>query len=435
MARVRSRLRIVAIVLGLAVLVLVTSNCTMLSLNVASLRIDDKAPATPALEVRSLDAWRTQVDGLRDAFARHVYGPWPDGLAVSFGATRVVDAGYQDGLGRLEETPITIGDGAGARTFRLVTAHPVLPAGTRAPLILAQTFAKGCRVFLGAPISAADGEVCDTEEDVPGLVRFIFGRFIARAPTEQYLRRGYAYASFYAGELVPDSGEEAQAVMADLSTSGEELPTGALMAWAYGYSAALTLLEADPRVDPARTALFGHSRHGKAALVAAAWDPRVDAVFAHQSGFGGAALNRSRVGEGLGRVASSYGYWFDPAYASWADRLDAMPVDQHQLLALIAPRPVLLGNARRDVWSDPNSTFRAALGADPIYELFGVDGLVQQGLLDFEPSGELAFHLRSGAHGVQQEDVDAMLAFFDRHFGGPFPAPEAATGAGAAATR
>ena len=203
MARVRSRLRIVAIVLGLGALVLVTSNCTMLSLNVASLRIDDKAPALPALEVRSVDAWRTQVDALRDAFVRHVYGPWPAGLAVTPGATRVVDAHYLDGLGRLEETPITIGAGAGARTFRLVTAHPTLPVGTRAPLILAQTFANGCQVFLGAPITDRDGGVCDAEDDVPGLVRFIFGRFIARAPTEQYLRRGYAYASFYASELVP----------------------------------------------------------------------------------------------------------------------------------------------------------------------------------------------------------------------------------------
>ena len=175
------------------------------------------------------------------------------------------------------------------------------------------------------------------------------------------------------------------------------------------------VLEQDARLDRSAMIAWGHSRYAKAALVAAAFDPRIAGVIAHQSGTGGASLNYKKPGESVARITRSYPHWFARSYAAYTD--EARPdVDQHQLLALIAPRPVLLGNARRDVWSDPNGAFRAAMGADPVYRLYGAKGLDQSRLRPYDPAAGIAFWLRPGTHGVVKEDWPAFLAFLGAHF-------------------
>ena len=241
-----------------------------------------------------------------------------------------------------------------------------------------------------AAVTGPDGEFCNRDPmggGVGTVARYIFGEFIAEVPVEQFFRQGLIYANFYASELVPDSNDEAQDVMTGLISPNGVSPTGALMAWAYGYKAAVDFLETDPRIDRGRVAVTGHSRHGKAALIAGAWDPRIDAVIAIQSGYGGAASSRSTTGEGIKRMITGfrltplgprspgYPHWFEPGLIDYVNRLEDLPVDQHQLLALIAPRPVLLMNGRRDVWSDPNSTYRMAEGADPILSTSGLCGV------------------------------------------------------------
>ncbi len=407
--------RTVLLIIALAFTLFVASNCTMLTLNYASLETDNKPDAKPEIMAATLDEWQAQIEPTRAAFVDHVYGPWPTGLPVSFGEPRIVDPDYL-GRGVLEEVKITVGEGPGARSFHMGVAYPASTNATAAPIVIGQTFSSNCATFNGAPLTAPDGGLCDGPPNVPGIFTYILGEFIAVAPVDQYLERGYAFASFYSSEFVPDRKEEGRAVLAGL-TGGDAVPTSALAAWAYAFSAAIDYFDEDDRIDPERTAVYGHSRFGKVALVAGAWDNRIEAVLAHQSGFGGASLSRSTVGEGLKRIFRSYPHWFDPAYGEYAGRLKELPVDQHQLLALIAPTPVLLGNGRRDVWSDPNSSYRAAEAADRIYELYGVRGLDQDGLRDFNPNAELAFHMRAGAHGVQQEDIDAFLDFMDGAFG------------------
>jgi hypothetical protein len=243
----------------------------------------------------------------------------------------------------------------------------------------------------------------------------IFGTYIAEVPVSRYFDAGLAYTSFYASELVPDREGEAQSVMAGMG--GPVNPTSALMAWAYGFSAALDVVAADPRIDASRTALMGHSRHGKSALIAGVWDRRVDAVVAHQSGFAGAALSRSETGEGLVRMAKNYPRWLAPTVQAYLADVSSLPVEQHELLALLAPTPVLLGNGRRDVWSDPNSTYRAAQAASNVYEMAGAKGLAAGGMWSFDPDAGLAFWMRPGGHSVVSEDIDAFTAFLDAHLG------------------
>ena len=400
------------IVLGITVLVM--SNCTMLGMNYASLETGNKALPQPPLDVQAITGSSATRDELKQAFEDTLYGPWPKGMPVTFSQWHVVDPDYLDGRGTLEESEITIGSGEGARLFHLVAAFP--KSDRSSPVVVSQTFSTNCASFPGEPVTAADMSVCDGSEmdGVMGkVVTQIFGRYIAEVPVSRYFDLGLAYASFYASELVPDKNGEAQAVMARMG--GPINPTSALMAWSYGFSAALDALEADPRIDSQRMAVMGHSRHGKSALIAGVWDRRVAAVIAHQSGFAGAALSRSETGEGLVRMAKSYPHWLSPNVQAYLTDLASLPVDQHELLALLAPTPVLLGNGRRDVWSDPNSTYRAAEAASAVYDADAASGLSDSGMRAFDPESNLAYWLRPGGHSIVPKDIDAFTTFLAAH--------------------
>lgn len=413
-------LKWVGLGLMLAITLLIVANCTMLGLNYASLDTANKPDARPAITAPGLDAWQDGRAGLKRDFETHVYGAWPAGLAVRLTERRLVDDAFAGGRARLEELTIRIGAGKGARTFQLGLAVP--HAGRQAPmgLVIGQTFSSNCTVFETTALRKDETEACSSA-DLPWIAEYIFGEYIANVPFEAYFDAGFAYASFHASDFVPDRSRQAGVALAALAAGEASAPTGTLMAWAYGYKAVIDVLAGEPWLDPDRIAVYGHSRHGKSALLAGIWDRRVDAVISHQSGFGGAALSRSDVGEGVERITRIYPHWFDPAFAAHADDPARLPVDQHQLLALMAPTPVFIGNARRDVWSDPNSTFRAAQGADPVYQLYGTAGLTAETMLDYDPAAPLAYWLRPGGHGTDRRDIDAILAFLTAHLGSAAP--------------
>lgn len=173
------------------------------------------------------------------------------------------------------------------------------------------------------------------------------------------------------------------------------------------------MLEREPRLDRERLALFGHSRFGKAALWAAAMDQRIGLVIANQSGRLGASPTQSPTGERLSDLFQRFPHWF-PASAHEAA---ASEIDQHLLLALIAPRPILIGGARLDRWSDPAGAFRAAQAATPVYQLFGGAGLTQETLSAPNFDADIAFFLRDGGHGVRPYDWRMARNFLAAHFG------------------
>ena len=404
------------LILLIFVTALVMSSCTMLGLNYASLETANKPVPKPQINVAAMlgdDAYRGQM---MERFEAVLYGPWPEGLPVSWGESRLVDASLFGGKGRLEEIPVTIGQGDGASLFHLVVATPAAPGPH--PVIISQTFSSNCAAFPAYPVPAADDTICDGSE-MEGAFGFvatqIFGTYIAKVPLERFMDAGIAYASFYGSDFVPDRRAEARDVMANLG--GPVAPTSTLMAWAYAYSAASQILETRADIDPDGTVLLGHSRFGKAALLAGVWDNRIDGVIAHQAGFAGASLSRSQTAEGLKRMGESYPRGLAPQARDWFDRVDELPVDQHQLLGLLAPTPVLLGNGRRDVWSDPNSSFRAAQAASSLYEAAGITGLPDGGMKqDFDPDAGIAWWLRPGGHSVVSEDIDTFIAFVQAHF-------------------
>ncbi|MFQ5563575.1 MAG: alpha/beta hydrolase [Parvularculaceae bacterium] len=371
--------------------------------------------------VTTIEDWeRSRAPALREAFQANLYGYFPDASSVDILEHRVLDKAAFDGAGQLEEYKLEAtasfnGSDQKTEPFYLDVVLPAAADGP-VPVILMETFCPRWDTIPHPDVARPKESGSCNDGPMTGVFAYVFGRYIATPPLETILARGYGVATIFPGEYVPDSKEKGLAALSalDPDATDPDRRWGAVAAWAWGYSLIIDVLENDPAVDTFIT--YGHSRYGKAALVAAAFDTRVDGVIAHQSGTGGASLNRKKKGESVGAITENYPHWFASVYARYAGHEEDMPVDQHQLLALVAPRPILLGNARRDVWSDPNGAFRAAIGADPVWKLYGGDGLDQKRLKPFNPQADIAFWIRPGTHGVVREDWPAFLDFLDAHF-------------------
>jgi hypothetical protein len=386
------------------------------------------APAEPALIASSLEEWETVgAPGAHEALQSSVYGIFPDVAESGIISHKVVNGDAFGGRGIVEEYRLSAATAFGA--VRVETRendgapgfvmNVVLPKSAEgpSPVIMMETF---CPRWDTVPDPAVAGAPAERKSSLPErIATYVFGRYICTPPIEAILDAGFAIAAIFPGDIVPDRSAEGLAELKRLSSghADDETRWGAIAAWAFGYSRMVDALEQDGRLDRNGMIAWGHSRYAKAALLAAAFDERIDGVIAHQSGTGGASLNRDKRGESVKAITDRYPHWFARAYRGFAGREREMPVDQHALLALIAPRPILLGNARRDVWSDPNGAFRAAMAADAVYELYGVKGLDQERLDAFLPDADIAFWIRPGTHGVVKEDWPAFLDFLNAHFG------------------
>ena len=259
---------------------------------------------------------------------------------------------------------------------------------------------------------------CDGEGIMKNVAHFVFGRYIETPPLEDIIDHGFAFAAYYPGMVIPDSPEAAMQQLAALpKTDMDNGPYAALGIWAWVASRITDYVETDDMLDEDRVILFGHSRTAKSSLLAGALDPRIAGVISHQSGTGGASVQKNGIGEPIVRITDVYPHWFSPTYALYADRAEAMPFDQHALVALMAPRPLLLGNSARDQWADPKGAFSSARAAGQVYELFGEPGFTARNLKDFQPDAKLAFQFREGTHGITPEDWTPFLKWLDRQFG------------------
>jgi hypothetical protein len=243
---------------------------------------------------------------------------------------------------------------------------------------------------------------------------------------EQSIARGYAVATCYSGDIDPDKNDFSDGVHPHFARPGETLrgphDWGTIAAWAWGISRCVDYLVTVPEINKSRIAVVGHSRLGKTALLAGALDERIALVIPHQAGTGGSSPSR-KIGdavekaESVKRINASFPHWFCDAFKEFNDQVDRLPFDQHCLVALCAPRPVLLTNALEDQWADPDGQFRMLQAADPVYRLLGVEGLGSQSapeigkLLD----SRLGYYIRTGEHSMSPEDWRVFLDFADKH--------------------
>jgi hypothetical protein len=238
-----------------------------------------------------------------------------------------------------------------------------------------------------------------------------------RWPIERMLERGYAVATFYYGDVFPDRRDGRALSVQPLFP--ESFGWGAIATWSWGMSRALDALKTMPEIEAGRMALVGHSRQGKAALWAAALDPRVWLVIANNSGKGGASLARRNFGETVRHLVTRYPHWFAGRYAGYAGNEAALPVDQHMLISLVAPRPVYVASAADDGWADPKGEFLGLAGANPVYRLLGTEGLPaeEQPRVGAPIASTNGYHIRAGGHGVTAYDWERFLDFCDLHRG------------------
>ncbi len=241
------------------------------------------------------------------------------------------------------------------------------------------------------------------------------------------LSRGYGVAAVYYCDIEPDFEAGAglpQGVRPLFYKEGQTAPGpaewGAIGAWAWGMSRALDYLQTDQQVDANKVIGVGQSRLGKAVLWAGAQDERLAMIVASCSGEGGAALSRRDYGENLDNMTTTYLYQFCDNFKRFHRNWDALPVDAHMLVSLIAPRPLFLNTGSEDQWSDPKGEFLAAQAASPVYALFGKKGLadVQRPPLDIPVLQDIAFHEHTGRHAILASDWKAFLDFADLKLGG-----------------
>lgn len=250
------------------------------------------------------------------------------------------------------------------------------------------------------------------------------GMNFGRLNVTPFLDSGIGVASVYYGDIDPDfQGGIQYGVRGLYLKAGQTEPApdewGAISAWAWGLSRAMDYLEIDKDVDAKRVAIFGISRLGKTVLWAGARDTRFAMVIASCSGEGGAALSRRNYGETIAHLTAPprYPYQFCANYQKWADKVDRFPVDSHMILALIAPRPVLLQTGNTDKWSDPKGEFLAAVAAGPVFKLLGVQGLDAD---QMPQAGQpilhtLGYYMHAGGHGALPSDWDVFLKFIQMH--------------------
>lgn len=238
-------------------------------------------------------------------------------------------------------------------------------------------------------------------------------------PLEEIIDRGYAVFSFCYQDATTDDGDFQNGVAPYLCPDRQapDAP-GKIAMWAWCAMRVMDYVATQNGIDQQRVAVIGHSRLGKTALVAGAYDERFRYVISNDSGCMGAAITRDKVGESHEAIGRVFPHWFCPRFPTFSDRVDTLPYDQNFLLSLSVPRSILVGSAEEDLWADPASEFLSLYMTNEVYALYGMRGLISDGHVPSAPfisdhAGDASYHVRTGTHFISRNDFNVYMDFMD----------------------
>ena len=355
--------------------------------------------------------WQLHRKELLDVFSKERYGHIPTKeYTISFNENVLSDA-YLDSTAVIKEITAHVSTDLGKEEFTILYVHP--KSSINVPVFVGLNFSGNHTLDTLTKISIHQRWVRNSDK-APITDNFASptsrGTSASRLPLNMIIKRGYGFATAYYGEFDPDYDDGFENGFHPLFASTEndaktECPS-AISMWAKGMSFIADFLVQDTVADPSRIIAIGHSRLGKTALWAGANDQRFAAVISNNSGCGGAALSRRAYGETVEKINSRFPHWFCERFHRYNGKESKLPVDQHMLLALMAPRPLYVASATKDRWADPMGEFLALQAATPVYNLFGFDQDFPDQFPEADKSyrGITGYHLRSGPHDITEYD-------------------------------
>jgi hypothetical protein len=378
--------------------------------------------------VESTEDWEHRRAELERLFRHYVYGHAPDAPDIE---TSVAETeGVLDGAGTLREVTISFPDVADDAPE--ITLALFLPTDREGPV----STVLGLNGW-GNHVTVGDDAVTITPTgrehgaDERGAATDYWS-------VEYVLSRGYGFATYHCADADPDRDDFTDGLHPHFDDRLDCPPGtewGTLAAWAWGLQRCVDYLRTDDDVRPDEIAVTGHSRRGKAALLAGATDERIGLVAPHQSGTGGMALSRENGQETAEDINSTFPHWFNDVFPAFGDarashgadgeREVRLPVDQHLLVALVAPRPLIDTEGARDYWANPGRALDSLEAASPVYEFLGFEGLADDAPLygddeiSAETVGRLCQYRRETEHTLERGYWEGILDFADVHFDGP----------------
>lgn len=349
--------------------------------------------------VESVNSWEEiRRPEIIQLFEEYVYGEMPDQFDTIQFKTARENPGMMDSEAHLKEVDIEITRNGKSLRIRL---NLFIPAEAEKPV----------PVFLLINHRGAENM------DPTRQVKKDFW------PAEKIIERGYAAAVFDVEDVADDNSKTYDTdLLEKLYPEQLDDPAGmrALSAWAWGAMRVMDYLVRDPDVDQQRSVVVGHSRGGKAALWTGAQDQRWGITISNESGAGGAALSRRRFGETVRQINNAFPYWFTPNFDKFNDNESALPLDQHMLIACMAPRPVYVASAEEDAWADPRGEYLSLKhGAEVYPEIYGLPVELPEEMPKVNSpitTSYAGYHIREGEHDLTLYDWSRFMDFADYHF-------------------
>ncbi|MBB5436761.1 hypothetical protein HDC92_000425 [Pedobacter sp. AK017] len=378
-------------------------------------------------QVKTTKEWEnSRRPELLKTFAEEVYGKTMASSAALPYRIVSVNKNALNGIATRKEVQILLSKSKGARQLNLIIYTPNQIKGP-VPVFLGLNFSGNQEMntdtgititkywtrFAGDPGFSSAGIANEKSR----------ARSEGRWNVELILSSGYGVATAYYGDLqldrkdiysLPDDFNKWYDPQKELKPDSSQW--GAIGIWAWGLSRALDYLEKDPSVNAKKVAVIGHSRLGKAALWAGAQDKRFAMVISNNSGEGGAAITRRKFGETIKRINTSFPHWFADNFKKYNDKEASLPIDFHELMALIAPRPLYVASASKDLWADPVGEYTALFYAGDIYKLYGFETFKDRTPPAADTpvrAGVLGYHKRTGKHDITKYDWEQYINFAD----------------------